>query len=158
MTRDEPAVERFVEAMARVFGDWGFPRMAARVLMTLMSADEPTLTAADLAERLDASPAAVSGAVRYLTQIRVVDREPVRGSRRDHYKITNGGWYAVTLLKGDLFAGIANVADDGVKALGGAGTPSGDRVVEMRDFFRFVQKETAAMMDRWQESRRAGTT
>ena len=38
--RDEAQVRLFVENMAMFLADWGFPRMAARVLMVLMAADE----------------------------------------------------------------------------------------------------------------------
>ena len=78
--RDEAAMRAFVEQMARILADWGLPRMASRVLFVLMSADEQALTAGELAERLDVSPAAISGAVRYLIQINMVAREAVPGS------------------------------------------------------------------------------
>ena len=37
--RDEAQVRLFVENMAMFLADWGFSRMAARVLMVLMAAD-----------------------------------------------------------------------------------------------------------------------
>ena len=64
--RDEEGVRLFVERMAMTWADLGFPRMPARILITLLAADEPALTAAELGERLEVSPAAISGAVRYL--------------------------------------------------------------------------------------------
>ena len=72
--RDPEQVRAFVEHLALVFTDWGFPRMPSRVLITLMAADEEALTAAELAERLDVSPAAISGAVRYLIHIGMLQR------------------------------------------------------------------------------------
>ncbi|MFC7757661.1 GbsR/MarR family transcriptional regulator [Catellatospora bangladeshensis] len=74
--RDEDAVRRSVEHMAMMLADMGFPRMPSRVLMTMMSAEETSLTAGDLADRLSVSPAAISGAVRYLMQMGFVVREP----------------------------------------------------------------------------------
>ena len=68
-------------------------------LFTLMAADERALTAAELAERLGVSPAAISGAVRYLTQIGMLHREPSPGSRRDRYRLPDDPWYEVTLAK-----------------------------------------------------------
>ena len=95
--RDEEAVRRFVEQIAMQFADWGFPRMAGRVLFALMTADEPGLSAAELGARLDASAAAISGAVRYLGQLRLVVRDPVPGSRRDLYRLANNAWYAAAI-------------------------------------------------------------
>ena len=42
--RDEAALRNFVEDMARLLADWGFPRMAGRVVFTLMAADERSLS------------------------------------------------------------------------------------------------------------------
>ena len=100
--RDEEEVHLFVERMAMAFADVGFPRMAGRVLFTVMSADEP-LTAAEIGERLGVSAAAVSGAVRYLTQFGMLVREPVKGSRRDHYRMPDNPWYEATITKTGLY-------------------------------------------------------
>jgi hypothetical protein len=43
--RDEAAMRTFVEQMARTLADWGFPRMAGRVLFAMMSSDDEALTA-----------------------------------------------------------------------------------------------------------------
>jgi hypothetical protein len=154
--RDEAAVRRFVEHLAMTLADWGFPRMPARVLVTLMSADEDGLTAAELAERLGASPAAISGAVRYLLHIGILAREPVPGSRRDRYRLPDDPWYEASTAKGPLFRTVADLADDGVAALGGPATPSGARVAEMRDFFLFVQAELGGLLQKWEAAKAAG--
>ena len=46
----------------------GMPRMPARVMMALVGSPDEGYTAAELAERLGVSAAAVSGAVRYLSR------------------------------------------------------------------------------------------
>ncbi|TDD15507.1 MarR family transcriptional regulator [Nonomuraea diastatica] len=60
-----------------MLADWGFPRISARVLLTMMSADEDSLTAGELGDRLGVSPSAISGAVRYLMQVGLLERRPV---------------------------------------------------------------------------------
>ena len=50
----------------------GIPLMPARVFVALLTADAPRLTADDIAGILQVSPAAVSGAVRYLLPIGLV--------------------------------------------------------------------------------------
>jgi DNA-binding transcriptional ArsR family regulator len=124
--------------------------MAARVIFVLMTADEPALSAGELAERLGVSPAAISGAVRYLTQIRMVTRDVVPGSRRDRYRLLDDSWYEVTLEKMTLLTTLADLARAGVDAAGGEATPAGARLAGMRDFYDFVQKELPALLDRWQ--------
>ncbi|WP_307804050.1 GbsR/MarR family transcriptional regulator [Micromonospora echinofusca] len=150
--RDDEAVGRFVERMAMAFADVGFPRMAARVLFTVMSAEEP-LTAAEIGERLAVSPAAVSGAVRYLTQFGILTREPVPGSRRDRYGMPEDAWYEATVIKMALFGRFTALADEGAAALGGPDSVSGRRMTEMRDFFAFVQQEMSLIGERWHAHR-----
>jgi predicted transcriptional regulator len=151
--RDEPAVRDFVEHMAMTLEVWGFPRMPGRVLLAMMSADEDSLTAADLSERLAVSPAAISGAVRYLIQFRLLERAPAPGSRRDRYRMPNGAWYEASVTKGGVLKTLADLADGGVSALGGPTTPAGARVAEMSDFFRFVQDELDDLLTSWQAAK-----
>ena len=149
--RSELEVRAFVEQMAMFLADWGFPRMAARVLMVLMSADEERLTAGELAERLDVSAAAISGAVRYLQQLQLVVRTPVAGSRSDAYEVPRNAWYTAAIVKGGLYKRLADLSEEGVKALGaGAGQ---QRIAEMRDFFLFLDDEVGLLLDRWVEER-----
>ncbi|MEW9533255.1 GbsR/MarR family transcriptional regulator [Microbispora sp. NPDC049125] len=153
--RDEEAIRDFVERMAMMLADWGVPRMAARVLFVIMCADERSLSAGELAERLGVSPAAISGAVRYLIQINMVAREPVPGSRRDRYRLVDDSWYEVTIAKMTLIKVLAEAADQGVAAAGGPDTPSGARLAGMRDFYVFVQEAMPDLLDQWAK-RKAG--
>ena len=150
-TRDEEAMRTFVEQMARMLADWGFPRMAGRVLFVMMGADEPALTAGELAERLGVSPAAISGAVRYLIHINMVAREPVPGSRRDRYRLVDDSFYEVTIAKMTLIKTLADVADAGVTAAGGPDTTAGARLANMRDFYQFTQESLPSILDEWAE-------
>jgi DNA-binding MarR family transcriptional regulator len=152
--RDEVAVRRFVEQMAVTLTGFGFPRMPARVLVTLMAIeDEEALTAAELGDRLGVSPAAISGAVRYLIQFGLVIREPVPGSRSDRYRLADHAWYEASVAKGQALTALAAAADRGVEPLGGEKTRAGERVAEMRDFFLFCHSEIQGLVDRWRAQR-----
>lgn len=151
--RDEEAVRRFVERISRQLADWGFPPMAARVLFAVMTAEEESLSAAELAERLDVSAGAVSGAVRYLTDTGLIHREPVPGSRRDLYRLASMTWWEATITKMNRLKLIADTAGEGVEALGGAGTRAGHAMADMRDFFVFCYDEIPLLLDKWQEQR-----
>nr|BFE73566.1 hypothetical protein GCM10020092_068670 [Actinoplanes digitatis] len=95
------------------------------MVFTLMAADERSLSAGELAERLDVSPAAISGAVRYLTQLSMVTREHVPGSRRDRYRLVDDSWYEVTVAKMTLLKTLADAAAQGAAAAGGRDTIAG---------------------------------
>ena len=151
--RDEDAVRRFVEQLALLFAAWGFPRMAARVLFALMTAESRGLTATDLARALDASPAAISGAVRYLMQIGLLTREPVPGSRRDLYCVRDDAWYAGSIYKNGLFQSIDVIGRPAIEALGGPDSVPGTRVNDMLDFLKYIEKEMPLLLERWERSR-----
>jgi predicted transcriptional regulator len=155
--RDEAALRSFVEDMARLLGDWGFPRMAGRVVFTLMAADERSLSAGELAERLGVSPAAISGAVRYLAQLSMVAREHVPGSRRDRYRLVDDSWYEVTVAKMTLLKTLSDAADQGAAAAGGPHTVAGARLAGMRDFYSWVQENMPTLLDQWAEIKAAKT-
>jgi predicted transcriptional regulator len=150
--RDDRAVGRFIEDFASALVEMGVPRMPARVFVALLTSDSGRLTAAELATRLQASPAAVSGAVRYLIQVGMVRREGEPGSRRHYYRAPDNVWDEVIGIRDHLMARWTGVLREGVGILG-ANTPAGARVAESVRFFEFVSSELPLVIARWRESR-----
>jgi DNA-binding transcriptional regulator GbsR (MarR family) len=151
--RDEGAVMRFVEHFALTFSEAGVPRMPARVFVALLVSDEGRLTAAELAEKLGVSPAAVSNAVRYLQQTRLVAREREPGERRDHYRIYSGDtWYEVSIRRDEMLVRWQEDLREGIEAVG-AYTPAGKRLEETRRFYEFVHDEMPLLLEKWRKVR-----
>jgi predicted transcriptional regulator len=148
--RDRAAVTRFVEDLASALMEMGVPRMPARVFAALLTTDSGRLTAAELAAKLQISPAAVSGAVRYLVQIGMARRESEPGSRRHYYRAPNNVWDEVIGIRDHLMARWTGVLRDGVAILG-ADTPAGERVAESVRFFEFVSSELPLVIRKWRE-------
>jgi DNA-binding transcriptional regulator GbsR (MarR family) len=142
------AIGRFVERFAATLTDAGFPRLAARVFATLLVSPDGRMTAADLAERLQASAGGVSGAVRYLVQVRLIRTERDPGTRRHAY-VVDGSWYESTLTANPfLERGEADLRE-GIAVLGDS--PAADRLAETVELIAFLQAETRAMLGRWHE-------
>ncbi|MEU8630613.1 MarR family transcriptional regulator [Amycolatopsis sp. NPDC048633] len=150
--RDEDAVRRYVESLALVLSQIGMQRMSARVFAALMTTDDARLTAADLASQLSVSPAAISGAVRFLEQIGLVAKEREPGERRDHYRLFDDLWYATFLKRDRMIIMWRDAAGDGIQALG-EDSPAGQRLAEMRDFLSFMLDELNGMYERWHKLR-----
>ncbi|MET4659346.1 GbsR/MarR family transcriptional regulator [Streptomyces fungicidicus] len=150
--RDPEAVSRFVEHFAAQLVEAGLPRMPARVFAALLASDTGVLTSAELAERLQISPAAVSGAVRYLAQQHMVSREREPGSRRERYRVHGDQWYEALTNREAVIKRWEDALREGVTSLGAA-TPAGRRLAETLAFFEFVEKEIDTMMDRWRAHR-----
>ena len=115
---DREAVARFVERFAAALTDAGMPRMPARVFAALLVTDSGRLTAAELAEQLQGSAGSISGAVRYLIQTQLVDREREPGSRKDHYRVRDDVWHAATVRRDDNLRRWQAALEDGIAAVG----------------------------------------
>jgi predicted transcriptional regulator len=152
--RDDAAVTRFVERFAANLEQSGVPRMPARVFVALLATDSGSLTAAELADSLHVSPAAISGAVRYLLQVSLIAREREPGSRRDRYRVWDDAWYEAVVRRERLLMLWEESAREGVEALG-RGTPAGARMAETVAFFAFLRREMPALLERWRYERAA---
>ncbi|MET9684575.1 GbsR/MarR family transcriptional regulator [Streptomyces coeruleorubidus] len=150
--RDAEAVSRFVESFAAQLVEAGMGRMPARVFAALLSSDEGAMTSAELGEQLRISPAAVSGAVRYLAQQHMVSREREPGSRRERYRVHGNQWYEALTNREAVIRRWEGALREGVTSLG-ADTPAGRRMAETLAFFEFVEVEVEQMMDRWRVHR-----
>ncbi|KOY54536.1 MULTISPECIES: GbsR/MarR family transcriptional regulator [unclassified Streptomyces] len=150
--RNDEAVSRFVERFAAQLTEAGMQRMASRVFAQLLASDSGSMTSAELSEALQISPAAVSGAVAYLTQVTMVSREREPGSRRDRYVLHNELWYETFTRRDQVLTLFEKTLRDGVAGLG-ADSPAGVRMAETAEFFEFLQGEMAGMMDRWRAHR-----
>jgi predicted transcriptional regulator len=147
--RDDEAVARFIERFALVLTTSGIQRMAARVFVALLVSDTGTRTAAELAELLQVSPAAISGAVRYLAQVGLAERQREPGSRVDHYVVRDDVWEHVVGQRDQIIVQWSTSFAEGASVLGPT-TPAGSRMAEALTFFEFLQKEMPLLMVRWQ--------
>lgn len=155
--RDDEAVRQYIERFASVLTDSGIPRMPSRVFVALLATDSSRLTSEDIAGLLRVSPAAVSGAVRYLTQVGLVSREAEPGSRRHVYRMPDNVWHEIMRLRDRLMMRWADVMREGVGVLG-PGTPAGARMAESAMYFDFVSKELPGLVARWEDYKAAHQT
>jgi DNA-binding transcriptional regulator GbsR (MarR family) len=145
-------VEEFAEQTAATLAAAGFPRMAARVMMMLMTEESGSATAEELRERLGASAAAISGAVRYLQSLAIIRRLDIPGTRRHRYELPDHVWYATSSSQNPLYTNLIALADKGVAALP-VGSRARDRTEEMADYFRFMRERLPLLLEEWQATR-----
>jgi DNA-binding transcriptional regulator GbsR (MarR family) len=146
--RDPVAVRAFIERFTAQLTQAGFPRTPARIFVALLTSDSSRLTAAELAELLQASPASISGGVRYLIQVGLVAAEGEPGSRRQHYWMSEDVWQDIVRLRDRQFTRWAAELQDGVRILG-ADSPAGTRMANTVRYFEFISSEMAGLLARW---------
>jgi DNA-binding transcriptional regulator GbsR (MarR family) len=142
----------YTERFASVLVAAGFPPMPARVFVALLTAGSGRLSAAELAAVLRISPAAVSGAVRYLIQLGLVHKERVPGSRRDYYRMPGSMWDSLIRQRDQVMTRWTALVREGIDLVG-PDTPAGERLAEQADFLEFVSQELADVTERWERHR-----
>ena len=149
-------LSEFYEEVGVLLSDLGVPRMGAKAFAALLTAPEEGLTARELAENISASPAAISGALRLLTQVRMVSRARRPGERADRYSVQDHFWEAAITAEmqayGPLIASLERALDDLPLS-----TAALDRMTESRDFLAFIAGEFPSLLQRWREQRAATT-
>jgi hypothetical protein len=153
VTTEHPGVEPAEQAAAMLTAV-GMPRMPARVMMALAGSPDEGYTAADLADRLGVSAAAVSGAVRYLVSMRLIHRLSRPGDRRDRYDLAEDSWSGMISANAPLYGGLAayldRIADDNEAA-----PVSASRAREIADFLRFLSERMPQLAAEWRSGRDA---
>jgi DNA-binding MarR family transcriptional regulator len=147
---EAPDQQEVAEELALVLTNHGLQRMTARVLAALLFTDEPTTTMGELADRLHASSGAISGAVKTLTSVGLVERVPAPASRRDHYRLRDDAWALLYTNQNAVISAMQAAAEAGIAAAG-HDSLAGRRLTQMRDFYAFLLAEIPALLDRWHQ-------
>ncbi|WP_374316004.1 GbsR/MarR family transcriptional regulator [Microbacterium sp.] len=132
----------------------GMARMPARVMMALVGSPDEGYTAAELGDRLGVSAAAVSGAVRYLVSMRLIQRVSRPGDRRDRYDLVDHAWSGMITANAPMYAALAAAMDD--IADDNADAPlSVARARDVADFLRYLAERMPRLADEWRAQRAA---
>jgi DNA-binding transcriptional regulator GbsR (MarR family) len=110
--------------------------MMARVMVCLYTTDSGSLTASELARRLQVSPASISKAIAFLESQDLVRRERDQ-HRRERYVVDDDLWYQSMIASARSTAQLVDTARQGVTVLG-PGTPAAARLENVARFLDFV--------------------
>lgn len=142
-----------VERLGQTLETMGLPRMPARVFAFILADDQSVYTAAELAQGLDVSPAAISGAVRYLSDTHLVVRARNPAGRGDLFRVRDGDiWSTIQTARLPVLDVLIESVQEAVDLLP-EGSTGRERVEETRDYFKFVQEDTRRLDQRWREWR-----
>jgi DNA-binding transcriptional regulator GbsR (MarR family) len=134
--RDPEAVREYEEVFTTVLMESGTPKMMARVLTCLYTTDSGSLTAAELVQRLQVSPASISKAITFLESQDLVRRERDE-RRRERYVVDDDLWYQSMIASARSTAQLVETARQGVVVLG-PHTPAAARLENVARFLDFI--------------------
>jgi hypothetical protein len=150
---DPDPFAEFIERASSELAAQGFPRMPARVLMALTATADGKATSEELATRLQASPAAISGAVKYLGVVGFVRNTTIPGTRKHIYSLGETPWYATSFTRGEVYTQIENAMRGPVEGMPESAALR--RIEEVADFFAFMRRRLPSLLDEWIAERRA---
>jgi predicted transcriptional regulator len=149
---DRTELLNYVEQFAQVAVDAGMQRMTARVFSYVLADDASTYTAAELAEGLGVSLAAISTAVRELVTAGLLIKQRRPDTRADVYAINDDDiWGKIMLDRTPLLDKYRYVAMEGVDLLPPG--PGRDRMRQTAMFMDYMKTELQGIRDRWNEFR-----
>lgn len=150
----DPRVTAFVERLGSTFTQAGFPRLPARVFSALLADDDGRMTAAELAEQLRVSPASVSGAVKYLSEMHLLHREREPGTRKDVFVVRDEAWHDMMINANRIYEPFIRVIADGIPVVAEGSPRAGRRLEDSHDFLEFIAGEIGEIARRWEAHRR----
>ncbi|MEV0400553.1 helix-turn-helix domain-containing protein [Actinoallomurus sp. NPDC050550] len=148
--RDAEAVREYEEMLTTVLMESGLSnKMMARVLVCLYTSDSGSLTASELVQRLQVSPASISKAITFLESQDLVRREHDE-RRRDRYVVDDDLYYQSTMASARALTQQAEIFRQGVAILS-PGTPAAVRLENAARFVDFVGESLARAADQARE-------
>ena len=131
-------MREYEETFTTLLMQQGLPKMTSRVLTCLFTTDAGSLTASELVQRLQVSPASVSKAITFLESQGLIRRERDE-RRRERYVVDDDVWYQSTIASARGIAQVAETARQGVGVLG-RDTPAAARLENIARFIDFVSE------------------
>ncbi|WP_434445235.1 GbsR/MarR family transcriptional regulator [Lentzea sp. E54] len=152
---DETRRREAAEQLALTLVGAGMQRMGARALAAFLFSDKESLTAGDLAGELGVSAGSVSGAIKMVAQMGLIERSFVAGSRREHFRMRDNAWTTLYSRQHATIDDVLSAVQRGVDAVGPG--PAYDRLTYMRDFYTYLLNEVPALVERFEQQRRGGS-
>lgn len=144
------AQRAYIEDLAAVMTASGVPRMASRVYAAILVHERGSMTSAELAATLQVSAAAVSTAVGWLSQVSMITRRTVPGSRREHYYVDSESLIRLVTHDTNALTSWVTGFARGREVVEPGSAPA-HRLAELEEFFVFLIGEMDGIMARWQE-------
>ena len=143
-----PAQLAYIEELAATITASGIQRMPSRVYAAILVSEAGCMTAAQIAQTLQVSAAAVSTAVRWLSQVGMITRRTVPGSRREHYVVDSDSLIRLIAHDSKALSSWASGFARGQQVVAPSGAAA-KRLAELEEFFEFLLQEMAGVMQRW---------
>ena len=146
--------QTFVEHIGRLCEDAGYPRMAGRVLGSLLICERGIQSFGELVEHLQASKGSISAMTRLLVQVGLVERISMPGERRDYFQLSDDAWTQFLRERVSSISRFRDAAEQTLPLMRAEPPERRARLQAMYDFYSWWEQEAALVLARWEH--RAG--
>jgi DNA-binding transcriptional regulator GbsR (MarR family) len=145
--------KQLVERAGVLMEQMGFPRMVGRVLGCLFIAEPPYKTFNDIQEYLQASKSSISTSLQLVMNQGLVIYFTVPGDRKRYFKLNTESW--TDMFKKDIYqlGHIRKLVEDCLAIRSNEYAPFNQSLVELTEFYAFLEKEMPLIIERWEKSR-----
>lgn len=143
----------FVEEMGQYMGGYKLTPMAGRLWAWLLICEPTEQTAADLAEALQASRGAISGAAAFLSAAGMIRRARRRGDRREYLSAPAGTFDTLLRGIGSTYTRLVEITEDGLGATADRPPRSRARLEEVHDATMFIRSALPGLVDQYLSER-----
>ena len=145
----------FVEEMGQFLASLGMTPMAGRMWGWLLICEPAEQTAAEIAEALHASRAAISGTARLLANAGLVRRTTRRGDRREYFSAPAEALDSMLANAASIYRQMRRIAERGLAATADRRPEARARLQEFHDVMAFVEHEVPRVIGQFLDERNA---
>ncbi|UUU36276.1 transposase [Streptomyces sp. CA-210063] len=148
--------EAFVEEIGLVWEAAGSSRMDGRIIAYLLITDVPYVSSAELARALQVSAGSVSLATRRLVDAGFIRRHAVPGERSHYFRVDDDVWGSFLAGERRYLDRQEQLAAQAIALLGPEEEAPRRRLINMRDYMRWVRNSHHDLLAQWRNYRSRG--
>lgn len=156
---DTPSASPGIQEWVDRVGTWfmqqsGWPPIMGRTIAWLMVSDPPEQSAQQISEAVHASRASLTGALRLLSEARMIQAVTRAGDRSTYYRVAPDAWSAMLRRRLESITSFKEITDNGLR-LFPPGAGRADRLRDAHRVFEWLNQEAEPLLQRWEAVRDA---
>ena len=148
-------LQQYVEEFGLYFERVGLPRMAGRIIGTLLISEPAQQSMQEIGAALQASKSSVSTALKLLVSLRLVDQVSIPGERRDYYRANSDMWIRSFRSRMHQMTELRELAEHGLDLMADAPPERRRRLENMYATNKFLEDEFPKLLDKWEAEKKA---
>lgn len=145
---ENPVLSQFIENMGLHYQEYGFPRIAGRIVGLLLVTPRP-ISSEEMADALQVSRSSISTNLRTLLMAELIEKVSLPGDRVDYYELGSETWQKSLELRLAAILPLKEVAEEGLEGLV-ENHPARSRLKEMIAWVNLVENFVQRLQQEWQ--------